>query len=771
MLRLASLEQLLNTGQTLGNIVSTCNTAGMEGTHGKLSTRFTDGLSGDSTNCFANIHVSAGSQVATIALAAYAVFCFTGQHAANLNLSAQLANAVGNIFGNIIVDVVENLAILIQNIFSQVTTNDAVIQGFDNSLFLFAFNDSFNLDASNIVVANTDLLHSTIGQNSIDGCFGHSGASSCQHLTCCVNNIGSNLFIQEVVYHCFLQHLVSKGITNIDAYFFHILAIHIVRGIQADFFNLSIIELSEEIGSNIGISFSNQVAFCIQHTASQGAAHNAVANLVLAGAQNSLAQTVALLNKVHANYVAIVLAHDYILRNVYKTTSQITGVSSTQCGIGQAFAGTMGGNEVFQNGQAFTEVRFNRTVDNTARGVGHQATHTGQLTNLLLVTTGTGISHHSHGVELIHGGLHQNIGNLIGSFFPQGANLLMTFLIAHQATTEHTLCLINLFFGCIQDILLSSRNLNIGGSNGNAGLAGIIIAHFLNNIQNLGSTQVAKQLVSLRNQLAQFLLINQLAQMPFFVAVSILFLVEITHFQGQLAIENGITNGGGYEGYTLVAGLVKNFAIGNINLNQGLQCYCMVEVSQLSFIHAAKAFAFTQSAFLYDSQIICTQNHILGRYSNGLAVLRRQDVVYGHHQHTCFSLRLYRKRQMDSHLVTVEVGVISGTYQWMQLNCATFGQDGLKGLNTQSVQSRCTIEEYGMLFNYILKDIPNFGFSTFNLTLCALNIGSNAAGNQALHYKGLEQLQSHFLGQAALMHFQLGAYYDYGTTGVVNTLT
>ena len=743
----------------------------MEGTHGELGTRFTDGLSGDGTNCFTNINVFAGSQVATIALAAYAVFCFTGQHAANLNLSAQLANAVGNIFGNIIVDVVENLAILIQNIFSQVTTNDAVIQGFDNSLFLFAFNDSFNLDASNIVVANTDFLHSTIGQNSIDGCFGHGGASSSHNLACCIDNVSSNLFIQEVVHHGFLQHIISELIADIDAYLFHILAIHIHGGVEADFFDFSIVQLSEELGSNLGISFSNQIACSVEHATSQSAAHNMVANLVLAGAQNIFAQAVALLHKVHAHYVAIVLTYDYILSNVYQATGQITGVSSTQCGIGQAFAGTMGRNEVFQNGQAFTEVRFNRTVDNTARGVGHQATHTGQLTNLLLVTTGTGISHHSHGVELIHGGLHQNIGNLIGSFFPQGANLFMTFFIAHQAATEHTLCLINLFFGCVQNSLLFSGNLNIGGSNGNAGLAGIIIAHFLNNIQNLGSTQVAKQLVSLRNQLAQFLLINQLAQMPFFVAVSILFLVEITHFQGQLAIENGITNGGGYEGYTFVAGLVKNFAIGNINLNQGLQRYCMVEVSQLSFIHAAKAFAFTQSAFLYYGQIICTQNHILGRYSNGFAVLRRQDVVYGHHQHTCFSLCLYRKRQMDSHLVTVEVGVIGSTYQGMQLNSTAFRKDGLKCLNTQSMQSRGTVQKYGMLLNNILQNIPNLGFSTFNLTLCALNIGSNAAGNQALHNEGLEQLQSHFLGQAALMHFQLGAYYDYGTTGVVNTLT
>ena len=179
---------------------------------------------------------------------------------------------------------VENLAILIQNIFSQVTTNDAVIQGFDNSLFLFAFNDSFNLDASNIIVANTDFLHSPIGQNSIDGCFGHGGASSCQHLTCCVNNVSSNLFIQEVVHHGFLQHIISELIADIDAYLFHILAIHIHGGVEADFFNLSIVQLSEELGGNLGISFSNQIAGCIQYTTSQSAAHNAITNLVLAGA-------------------------------------------------------------------------------------------------------------------------------------------------------------------------------------------------------------------------------------------------------------------------------------------------------------------------------------------------------------------------------------------------------------------------------------------------------------------------------------------------------
>ena len=43
LLGTAGLEQLFDSGQTLGDIV-TCNAAGVEGTHGQLSTGLTDGL-------------------------------------------------------------------------------------------------------------------------------------------------------------------------------------------------------------------------------------------------------------------------------------------------------------------------------------------------------------------------------------------------------------------------------------------------------------------------------------------------------------------------------------------------------------------------------------------------------------------------------------------------------------------------------------------------------------------------------------------------------
>ena len=73
--------------------------------------------------------------------------------------------------------------------------------------------------------------------------------------------------------------------------------------------------------------------------------------------------------------VAVMLPDDHILGNVYQTTGQITGVRSTQCGIRQTLPGASGGNEVFQNVQAFPVVGSDRHLDGSTGGVGDQTTH------------------------------------------------------------------------------------------------------------------------------------------------------------------------------------------------------------------------------------------------------------------------------------------------------------------------------------------------------------------------------------------------------------
>ena len=88
------------------------------------------------------------------------------------------------------------------------------------------------------------------------------------------------------------------------------------------------------------------------------------------------------------------------MRYVNQTTGQVSGIGRLQSGIGKTLTGTVGRDKVLQHGQTFLKVRKDRVLDNlttfctTLLRFRHQTTHTGQLTNLLLRTTGTGIHHH-----------------------------------------------------------------------------------------------------------------------------------------------------------------------------------------------------------------------------------------------------------------------------------------------------------------------------------------------------------------------------------------
>ncbi len=80
--------------------------------------------------------------------------------------------------------------------------------------------------------------------------------------------------------------------------------------------------------------------------------------------------------------------------NVDKTAGKITCVGCLQGGVGKTLTGTVGRDEVFEHRQTLLEVRKNRVLDylttfgTTLLRLGHKTTHTGELTNLVLRTTG-----------------------------------------------------------------------------------------------------------------------------------------------------------------------------------------------------------------------------------------------------------------------------------------------------------------------------------------------------------------------------------------------
>ena len=126
---------------------------------------------------------------------------------------------------------------------------------------------------------------------------------------------------------------------------------------------------------------------------------------------------------------------------------------------------------------------------------------------------------------------------------------------------------------------------------------------------------------------------------------------------------------------------------------------------------------------------------------------------------------------MDCHLVSIEIGVVRGTYQWMQLDRLTLYQDRLKCLNPKSVQGRGTVQHDRMLLDHFFKHIPHLRLETLHHLLRIFYIMGSSVCHKLLHNKRLKQLDRHLLGKAALIDLQFRPHDDNGTSRVVYTLS
>ena len=115
---------------------------------------------------------------------------------------------------------------------------------------------------------------------------------------------------------------------------------------------------------------------------------------------------------------------------------------------------------------------------------------------------------------------------------------------------------------------------------------------------------------------------------------------------------------------------------------------------------------------------------------------------------------------MYGHLVTVEVGVVRCTNERMKLKCTTFYEYRFKSLNSESVECRSTVEENRVILDYIFKGIPYCCACSVNELSCTLDVCDNLCVNESLEYKRLEEFESHFLRETALVHLEFRSYDD-----------
>ena len=96
---------------------------------------------------------------------------------------------------------------------------------------------------------------------------------------------------------------------------------------------------------------------------------------------------------------AVELGDDGVLRDVDETAREVPGVRRLERGIGETLTGAVRRDEVLEHRETFTEVRRDGGLDDFAGGLGHEAAHGGELTDLLGRAAGARVGHDVNRVE------------------------------------------------------------------------------------------------------------------------------------------------------------------------------------------------------------------------------------------------------------------------------------------------------------------------------------------------------------------------------------
>ena len=403
---------------------------------------------------------------------------------------------------------------------------------------------------------------------------------------------------------------------------------------------------------------------------------------------------------------AILLIDDHVLSNIYQSTSQVTCVCGLQRRIRQTLTSTVGRNEVLQHRQTLLKVRQNRVLDDltafgtTLLGLSHQTTHTAQLTNLLLRTTSTRIQHHINGVETVHilgQGLGYGLGQLVIDLSPNVDNLIVSLVVGDKT---HIVALGDVVGHLVA--LLHQRSLLLGDNHcvevkRQTALECHTVTHCLDVVQEVSHLIGTCLLHHHCNDIAQRTLGQQL--------------VDIANLLRHNLVEHNSTDGGLLQIADRVALSVD---IINYATNLCVQLGTTLVVGDDSLLRTVEHQTFALSTGFGLGDIVQTEDHILRRYGNRRTVSRVQDVVRTQHQHLSLQDCCIAQRQMDCHLVAVEVRIERRTRQRVQLHCLTLDQLGLECLNTQTVKGRSTVHQYGMTLDNVLQDVPDYGILSIN---------------------------------------------------------
>src|ERR1700682_5914032 len=221
-----------------------------------------------------------------------------------------------------------------------------------------------------------------------------------------------------------------------------------------------------QIFGDLLVHSHDHVAFVVFLIFEGHAAHNAVAQ--------RLADFARFDDRLDADAfgcAAIVLPDDHILRYVHQTARQVARIGRLQRRVGQTLAGAVRRDEVLQHVEAFAEIGRDRSFDNLARRLGHQAAHTGELADLLFGTASAGVGHDVNRIEVAAGavvlfhGRHHLVGNALGDLGPDLNDLVIALAVGDGAVLILVLHQHHVLFGFTHQALLLAGHHHVVDAN------------------------------------------------------------------------------------------------------------------------------------------------------------------------------------------------------------------------------------------------------------------------------------------------------------------
>ena len=470
---------------------------------------------------------------------------------------------------------------------------------------------------------------------------------------------------------------------------------------------------------------------------------------------------------------AVVVRDDDILRDVDETAGEVSGVGGLEGGVGETLARAVRGDEVLQHGEAFTEVRRDGGLDDFAGRLGHQTTHAGELADLLLGASGAGVGHdvdRVHGAVLV-GLLHvveHFVGDALGDAGPHLDDLVGALTVGDGTVEVLLLHGEDLLLGVADHGVLGVGDDHVVEADGETGPGGVTEAEVLDLVEGLDGDFETEVEVAVVDQLADALLLEQA--------------VDVRHALGERIVEDGAAD----RGVDVLLVELDRLSVGEVLVvvggghvedragvaqTDGRQRFDLLGLEgHEHFFDVREDAAFAPGVDLGLGEVVDAEDEVLRGHSDGLAAGGREDVVRGEHEYAGFDLSLRRERDVHGHLVAVEVGVEGGADERVDLDGLAFDEHRLKRLDAEAVEGRGAVEQDGVILDDLFEDVPDDGLLHLDHLLGLLDGGAVAGLLEAVIDEGLEELERHLLGQAALVQLELGADDDDRAAGVVDAL-